>query len=714
MSHADPTFIHLRVHSEYSLNDSTLTLSSLLERAESDHMPAIALTDHNNCFGLVKFFKKSLAAGIKPIIGADIELANNDEGKDTSNCSLLCMNDIGFKHLKIILTQAYIKGQDILGRPVVTWDWLQTYSEGLIVLSGGLGGDIGQAILAKNKPLVAERLRRWQALFPERFYLELQRIGVSGEATYIRSAVNYAREFELPIVATHSVCFLEQDDFDAHEARVCIAEGWQLDDSARPHRYTRRQYFTSPAHMQELFSDLPSALANTVEIAKRCNVFLQLDQPRLPVFPVPKGCTEAEYLSEQARLGLKKRLPAQDCFAAGYTQEDYEARLRLELSVIIDMGFSGYFLIVADFIQWSKDNGVPVGPGRGSGAGSLVAYVLGITELDPLQYDLLFERFLNPDRVSLPDFDVDFCMDGRDRVIEYVAGRYGRDCVSQIITYGTMAAKAVLRDVGRVQGLPYGLCDSIAKLVPFEIGMTLTKALEQEPRLKERYEQEDEVRDLIDLGLKLEGLTRNAGKHAGGVVIAPTELTDFAPLYCEAGSQQAVTQFDKDDAETMGLVKFDFLGLRTLTIINWALIAINKKCQAEGADPIDINTIGMKDEKVFQLLAECQTVAVFQLESRGMRDLIRRLKPDAFEEIIALVALFRPGPLQSGMVDDFIDRKHGRAQIYYPHALLEPILKPTYGVILYQEQVMQIAQVFSGYTLGAADILRRAMGKKET
>ena len=519
------------------------------------------------------------------------------------------------------------------------------------------------------------------------------------------------------MVATNDVRFIDKEDFDAHEARVCIHQGLALADPRRIHQYSAQQYLRSADEMEQLFVDLPSALQNTVEIAKRCSVKLNLGNNYLPNFPIPEGSTTEKYLSHLSETGLEERLqqlfPSKSAEELTVCRVQYDERLKIELDVINSMGFAGYFLIVADFIQWAKSNGVPVGPGRGSGAGSLVAYALKITDLDPLEYELLFERFLNPERVSMPDFDIDFCMEGRDRVIDYVAEKYGRQSVSQIITFGTMAAKAVIRDVGRVFGHPYGFVDKLAKLIPFEIGITLSKALEQEPELQRRYDEEEDVKELIDLALKLEGITKNAGKHAGGVVIAPSQLTDFTAIYCEEGSTQIVSQFDKDDVEAAGLVKFDFLGLRTLTIIDWALMTINKQRQEQNLPLVDISQIPTDDEPSFDLLKACKTTAVFQLESRGMKELINRLQPDCFEDIIALVALFRPGPLQSGMVDDFIDRKHGRATVDYPHPDLEPILKPTYGVILYQEQVMQIAQVLANYTLGGADLLRRAMGKKK-
>ena len=541
------------------------------------------------------------------------------------------------------------------------------------------------------------------------------RTGRPQEAELVEQSVDLALARGVPVVATNDVRFLSRDDYEAHEVRVCIHEGRTLDDPRRPRPYSEEQYLRSPAEMAVLFADCPEALENSVEIAKRCNLELELGRNYLPAFPVPAGMTIDGFFAAESQQGLEGRLarilPA-DVPDREKARRVYDERLATELRVICQMGFPGYFLIVADFIAWAKQNGIPVGPGRGSGAGSLVAYALGITDLDPIEHDLLFERFLNPERVSMPDFDVDFCMEGRDRVIDYVASRYGRDAVSQIITFGTMAAKAVVRDVGRVMGHPYGFVDRVAKMVPFELGMTLDKALTESDDLRVAYEGEDEIRALIDMGRKLEGVTRNAGKHAGGVVIAPTKLTDFAPLYCEPGGDNLVTQFDKDDVEQAGLVKFDFLGLRTLTIIDWALRTINAN-RPEGAEPLDIDRIDPNDSDAFDLLKSCQSTAVFQLESRGMKELIKKLQPDCFDDITALVALFRPGPLQSGMVDDFINRKHGRAAVAYPHPDLEPILKPTYGVILYQEQVMQIAQVLAGYTLGGADLLRRAMGKKK-
>lgn len=708
-------FVHLHLHTEYSLVDGIVRIKPLVSAAKAAGMSAVAVTDHCNLFGMVKFYKAAIAAGVKPIIGADVLIANPAAPIAPFHLVLLCQNKIGYGNLTRLVSRAYLAGQSS-GVPQIDREWIEGSTEGLIALSGGKFGDIGQALLSGNSILAEELAQKWSALFPGRFYLELMRTGRIDDEKSVQLTLQLAEKLQLPVVATNDVRFLESDEFEAHEARVCINSGHTLDDPSRPRMYNEKQYLRTPEEMAALFSDIPEALQNTVEIAKRCTLPLTLGKNYLPTFPVPPGMSLDEYFRQEAYQGLEKRLQK----LSEHSQEDfsekqslYRDRLALELDVIISMGFEGYFLIVADFIRWAKHNNIPVGPGRGSGAGSLVAYSLDITDLDPIEFDLLFERFLNPERVSMPDFDIDFCMEGRDRVIEYVAEKYGRESVAQIITYGSMAAKAVVRDVGRVLGHPYGFVDKIAKLIPFELGMTLEKALKQDEALLNRYYEEEEVKALIDLALKLEGIARNAGKHAGGVVIAPSKLTDFTPLYCESNGENLVTQFDKDDVEAVGLVKFDFLGLRTLTIIDWALQTINAHRKIQGEVPIDILAIPLNDHKVFKLLQNCNTTAVFQLESRGMKDLIKRLKPDAFDEIIALVALFRPGPLQSGMVDDFIDRKHGRAKVEYLHPDIGPILKSTYGVILYQEQVMQIAQVLAGYTLGAADLLRRAMGKKK-
>ncbi|MCW8955742.1 MAG: DNA polymerase III subunit alpha, partial [Gammaproteobacteria bacterium] len=670
----NPRFVHLRLHTEYSLVDGTVRIKKLMQQAADQGMPALALTDQSNLFAMVKFYRAALAAGIKPIIGVDAWIRPAQDTEQPSRMVLLCQNNEGYLNLTQLVSRSYLEGQHG-GIPMIEVDWLREMNAGLIVLSGGREGDVGRALLAGNQMLAEELLKAWQSVFPGRYYLELQRTGREGEEEYLHSAVTLAIASQTPVVATNDVRFLTQSEFDAHEVRVCIHDGRTMDDPRRPKHYSDQQYLRSEQEMLELFSDIPEALENSVEIARRCSLTVRLGESFLPNFPIPEGETTDSYFARVAREGLEKRLKilvdAHDPEAVTKRQ-DYYDRLEVEIDVITGMGFPGYFLIVADFIQWSKDNHIPVGPGRGSGAGSLVAYAMLITDLDPLQFDLLFERFLNPERVSLPDFDIDFCMEGRDRVIDYVAQQYGRDRVSQIITYGTMAAKAVIRDVGRVMALSYGFVDRIAKLIPFEIGMTLSKALEESEDLARAYKEEEEVHELIDMALSLEGLSRNAGKHAGGVVISPSVLTDFTPLYCEQGGQSVVTQFDKDDVESIGLVKFDFLGLRTLTVIDWAVQ--NIKSRHSDQQQLDVNLLPLDDEGAFVLLKRSETTAVFQLESSGMKDLIKRLQPDCFEDIVALVALFRPGPLQSGMVDDFINRKHGRAAVEYPHPDLEPIL----------------------------------------
>ncbi len=712
----DAGFVHLRLHSEYSLADGLIRIKPLVRRVAGAGMPAVAVTDQSNLFALVKFYKAAMGAGVKPILGVDLWVRDREDANNPHRLVLLVQDGEGYRNLTRLVSRSYREGQH-LGRPMVDPGWLGADNcRGLIALSGGRDGEVGRALAAGNARAAAAAVKRWLRLFGDRYYLEVHRAGRPDDETVLHGSVALAESAGVPVVATNDVRFLDSRDFEAHEVRVCIHEGRTLDDPRRPRNYSEQQYLRTPAEMAELFADLPEALANSVEIAKRCNLELSLGRNYLPEFPVPEGMTVGQFLSAESRRGLAWRLEQLLDPADPDLEEKrrlYEARLELELDVINQMGFPGYFLIVADFIQWAKDNGIPVGPGRGSGAGSLVAYALKITDLDPIEHDLLFERFLNPERVSMPDFDVDFCMENRDRVIDYVARRYGRDSVSQIITYGSMAAKAVVRDVGRVLGHPYGFTDRIAKMVPFDIKMTLEKALQESEDLAQACRDEEEVAQLIEMAGKLEGLARNAGKHAGGVVIAPTVLTDFTPLYCEPGGANLVTQFDKDDVEQVGLVKFDFLGLRTLTIVDWALKTVNRERERAGEGTIDIARIPMDDPEAFALLKRCETTAVFQLESRGMKELIKKLQPDCFDDITALVALFRPGPLQSGMVDDFIARKHGRQEVVYPHPDLEPILRSTYGVILYQEQVMQIAQVLAGYTLGGADLLRRAMGKKK-
>ncbi|MGR8979311.1 MAG: DNA polymerase III subunit alpha [Gammaproteobacteria bacterium] len=709
-----PAFVHLRLHTEFSLVDGIVKIKPLVKRLAELSMPAVAVTDHVNLFALVKFYRGAMAQGIKPVAGSDVLIFNPEEPAKPFRLTLLVKNREGYITLTELISKAYQEGQH-QGVPMLRQEWLEENHQGLIALSGAMEGEIGKALLSGNKDTAKRLAEYWGALFERAFYLELQRVGKPEEEPYIASALEVAIETGLPVVATNDVRFLNKKDFSAHEVRVCINQGRVLDDARRPKDYTDQQYLRSIEEMQALFADIPEALENSVEIAKRCNLELTLGENFLPDYPVPAGMTLGEVMAEAAGKGLDERLRQHRPFGKGSDEENrlvYTERLETELRVITQMGFPGYFMIVADFIQWAKNNKIPVGPGRGSGAGSLVAYALKITDLDPIEFDLLFERFLNPERISMPDFDIDFCMDRRDEVIDYVARHYGRDHVAQIITYGSMAAKAVIRDVGRVLGFSYGFVDRLAKLVPFEIGMTLDKALGDSAELKQLYDTEEEVKNLIDMARSLEGMARNAGKHAGGVVISPTKLTDFTPLYCEQGGGNLVTQFDKDDVEAVGLVKFDFLGLRTLTIIDWALETINRKNREEGRTPVDIDAIPRDDPDTYELLKNAQTTAVFQLESRGMKELIRKLKPDCFDDIIALVALFRPGPLESGMVDDYINVKHG-AKAEYAHPLLIPILMPTNGVILYQEQVMQIAREMAGYTLGGADMLRRAMGKKK-
>ncbi len=715
---SDPKFIHLRIHSDFSMVDGLSKVPPLVKKVAAMGMPAMALTDFTNLCGLVKFYSTAHNCGVKPIIGADFTLQSEEFGDELTKLTLLAKNNVGYKNLTLLISKAYLRGH-VQHQPVIDKAWLVEHAEGLIVLSGGKSGEVGRALLKGNQQQVERCIEFYQTHFAAHFYLELIRTGRADEESYLHFALDVAEQYDLPVVATNEVVFITEESFEAHEIRVAIHDGYTLEDPRRPKNYSPKQYLRSEAEMCELFADIPEALANSVEIAKRCNVTVRLGEYFLPNFPTG-GMAIEDFLVMKSREGLEERLEFlfPDPEVRAKRRPEYDERLQVELDVINQMGFPGYFLIVMEFIQWSKDNDIPVGPGRGSGAGSLVAYALKITDLDPLEYDLLFERFLNPERVSMPDFDVDFCMDKRDQVIDHVAEMYGRDAVSQIITFGTMAAKAVIRDVGRVLGHPFGFVDRISKLVPPDPGMTLEKAFIAEPALQELYDADEEVKELIDKCRILEGCTRNAGKHAGGVVISPTAITDFAPIYCDAEGNFPVTQFDKNDVETAGLVKFDFLGLRTLTIIDWALGLVNPRLKKAGKPPVRIEAIPLDDARSFRNLQDAKTTAVFQLESRGMKELIKRLQPDCFEDIIALVALFRPGPLQSGMVDNFIDRKHGREAISYPdekwqHESLKEILEPTYGIILYQEQVMQIAQVLSGYTLGGADMLRRAMGKKK-
>tara|TARA_Y100000031_G_scaffold49031_1_gene56263 strand:- start:609 stop:4127 length:3519 start_codon:yes stop_codon:yes gene_type:complete len=703
-------FVHLNVHTEYSLIDGVVRVKDLAEQARINHMPAVAMTDVSNMYATIKFYRACLTLGVKPILGLEVAVRQKGGNGPSGQLILLCRNNQGYRFLSESLTNAYT-GERASQEIVFDCSEFRRGGSDLIAISGGLESDVAKLLKTGRQQEAEALVAEYQRVFPKGYYLEVTRTGRLGEEENNAEALRLAAQTHTPVVATNSTRFLHREDFEAHEIRTCINEGRVLDDPRRPRRFTEQQYLRTPREMCELFCDLPGAIQNSVEIAKRCNVFLDFDSTHMPEFQLAPEVAAETFLDRESAAGLKRLLVSGAIELAAVDR--YQERLAREIKTIAGMGFSDYFLIVADFVRWAQENGIPVGPGRGSGAGSLVAYALGITQLDPIKYGLLFERFLNPERVSLPDFDIDFCMIGRDRVIEYVAEKYGREKVAQIITYNTLAARAVVRDVGRVMGQPYGFCDTLAKLIPFEVGMTLEKALVQDDELCRRYREEADVTQLIDNASRLEGMPRNAGKHAGGLVIAPSAISDFSPLYWEPGMGQAVTQFDKDDLEAIGLVKFDFLGLRTLTVIDWALAAVNEYRRQQGEEPVQLGQLALDDAKVYRLICTGHTTALFQLESRGMQELIKRLQPDRFEELIALVALFRPGPLQSGMVDDFINRKHGRESIQYLHPSLEKVLEPTHGVILYQEQVMEIAQLLSGYTLGAADLLRRAMGKKK-
>ena len=711
----NPSFVHLRCHSEYSIVDGIVRIDDYVAAAKQDAMPALALTDLSNLFGAIKFYKATRENGIKPLIGCDVWLENSKNRDQAHRALLLVQSHAGYLLLCQLLSRAYLENQ-YRGRAELKSEWFEAGTEGLILITGNAQSDIGNAALQANNDAASSLATKWSSLFPKRMYLELQRADERKPApqeALIQSVLHIAGSLDLPVVATHPIQFISPDDFKAHEARTCIAEGYMLADSRRPKNFSETQYFKSQAQMAELFADIPEALANSVQIAKRCNLSLVLGKNYLPDFPTPNQESLDVYLNEQSQIGLKTRLAQlyADEAVRESKRETYESRLMFECKIINQMGFAGYFLIVADFINWAKTNGVPVGPGRGSGAGSLVAYSLGITDLDPLEYNLLFERFLNPDRVSMPDFDIDFCQEGRDRVIDYVKQKYGLDSVSQIATFGTMAAKAVIRDVGRVLDLPFNFVDGIAKLIPLELGITLEAALTKEPQLQERREKEEEVAQLLELALRLEGLVRNVGMHAGGVLIAPGKISDFSPIYCQPDGASLVSQYDKDDVEAVGLVKFDFLGLRTLTILDLAINNANRQRAQEALPALILEALPLDDKATFALLKKSNTTAVFQLESRGMKDMLKQAKPDCFEDIIALVALYRPGPMD--LIPDYCRRKHGQQRVEYPHPSTEAILKETYGIAVYQEQVMQIAQVVAGYSLGGADLLRRAMGKKK-
>jgi len=717
-----PSYVHLRLHSEYSIVDGTLRIDEAVAAAAADGMPALAITDLANAFGLIKFYKAARAAGIKPIAGCDVWITHDTERDAPFRAILLAADRAGYLRLADWLSRAYRSNQ-YRGRAELRREWFAEGTDGLIALSGGPTGDVGAALLQGNAPGAARAAREWAAWFPQRYYLEVQRAGHADDEDLVTATVALAAELALPVVATHPVQFRTREDFRPHEARVCIAEGHVLSDTRRPRRFTTDQYFKTQEEMRERFADLPEALANTVAIAQRCNLTIPLGKAHLPEFPTPAGVTIDEHLRDEAAAGLERRLARlyPDPATRDAKRPQYEARLEFETKTIIQMGFAGYFLIVADFINWARANQVPVGPGRGSGAGSLVAYSLGITDLDPLRYSLIFERFLNPERVSMPDFDIDFCQDGRDRVIDYVKKKYGADSVSQIATFGTLAAKAAVRDVGRVLDLPYPFVDGIAKLIPFQPGKLVTLrrragdadanviyAREVEPLINEREAAEEEVRQLLELAEQLEGLPRNVGMHAGGVLIAPGRLTDFCPLYVQPNAEAILSQFDKDDVEAVGLVKFDFLGLTTLTILDWTVRYV-KMLDPQAA--IDLDALPLDDQAAFGIFRKVNTTAVFQFESRGMRELLKQAPVTRFEDIIALVALYRPGPME--LIPDFVARKSGRERSAYPDPRLEPILAETYGVMVYQEHVMKIAQEIGGYTLGGADLLRKAMGKKK-
>ena len=723
-----PMFVHLRLHTEFSVVDGTNRIDELAKAAAKDGQPALAITDLSNLFGAIKFYKEMRGKGVKPILGAEV-FVEGEAGAAPSRILLLVQGHQGYLNLSELLARAWTRNV-VKAQAICTWEWLQELGEGLIAIAGAQAGPVGQALMKGDDAGAAHLALRLAGIFPHRFYMEVQRAGRADDEAHVVAAVQLAARLNLPVVATHPVQFATADDYEAHEARVCISEGEILGNQRRVRKFTREQYFKSSAQMQALFEDLPAALANSVEIARRCNISLVLGKPQLPNFPIPpvngQVLSVEDYFRHVSFEGLEDRLRLlfPDEAKRNAQQPRYVERLEFELNTILKMGFPGYFLIVGDFIQWAKTHGCPVGPGRGSGAGSLVAYALKITDLDPLEYNLLFERFLNPERVSMPDFDIDFCQANRDRVIDYVKDKYGKDAVSQIATFGTMAAKAAIRDVGRVMDMSYTFCDGISKLVPNKPGQSYTLAyppdpkkegdknnyaLELEPLLAERVQKEEDVKTVIEMAQKLEGLTRNIGMHAGGVLIAPGKLTDFCPLYQQPGSEAAVSQYDKDDVEAIGLVKFDFLGLATLTILEIAREFIMKR--HKGQENFSFETIPLDDGPTYKLFSDGKTEAVFQFESRGMQGMLREARPSRLEDLIALNALYRPGPMD--LIPSFVNRKHGKEVVEYPHPLVEKVLSETYGIMVYQEQVMQTAQVLGGYSLGGADMLRRAMGKKK-
>ena len=707
-----PQFVHLRMHSEYSVTDSTVRLDSAIKKVKEQGVGALGLTDLNNIFGGLIFYTHARKAGVKALMGCDLVIQNEADRDKPFRMAVFCQNHEGYKNLCEILTHAWLKNQ-YMGRGETKLEWLFKHHEGLIFLSGGPEGQIAQLCLSGKKAEAIALAKKMKSLWGDRFFLELQSAGRPSDEAVVRYHLSIADECDIPVVATHPIQFLEPEDFDAHDIRVCIARGDVLADKSRPKLYSKEQYLKTPEEMISLFADVPSAIANTVEIAKRCNLEGVLSKPQLPLFPTPDGMSLDDYIDQLSHEGLEQRLEFlyPDKEKREKERPRYEERLQFELGIIKKMGFPGYFLIVQDFINWSKQNGVAVGPGRGSGAGSLVAYSLRITDMDPLRYDLLFERFLNPERVSMPDFDVDFCQYNRQRTINYVKSRYGEDAVSQIATFGTMGAKGVIRDVGRVLGISYSLCDKVSRLIPAQPGknVTLAEAMKMVPDLKDLIQKDESVAQLVDKALPLEGLVRNLGMHAGGVLIAPGKLTDFCPLYSQdENPDNVISQFDKKDVENVGLVKFDFLGLTTLTILEFAMRFIR---QLDPNTTLRLEAIPIDDPETYHLFQVGNTSAVFQFESDGMRKLLRDARPDCLEDLIALNALYRPGPMD--LIPEYIACKHGEKEVHYPDPRLEPVLKETYGIMVYQEQVMRVAQIIGGYSLGGADLLRRAMGKKQ-
>ncbi|MBI4804245.1 MAG: DNA polymerase III subunit alpha [Desulfovibrio sp.] len=704
-------FVHLHCHTEYSLLDGAIRIGDLVKRAKEFGCPAAAITDHGNMHGALVFYEYCKKAGIKPIVGCEVYVAKGGRAEKNARSPrdagyhlvLLAQNLTGFRNLLKLSSEGYLSGFHY--KPRVDKALLAAHGEGIIALSACLKGEIHQALLKEGMDAGREMARQYMSLFPDRLYLELQANDLPEQAQLNKMVIELADEMKLPLVATNDCHYLEAGDAAAHDVLLCIQTQAQVDDEKRMRFTTQELYYRSPAEMAVAFPELPQALANTCEIAERIDLELDLKTHHFPVYEVPQGKTLDDEMADMARKGLterlaKMKLPPDD-------EKRYWDRLDYELDVIAKMGFPGYFLIVQDFINWAKNQGIPVGPGRGSAAGSLVAFALRITNLDPLPYDLLFERFLNIERISLPDIDVDFCERRRAEVIRYVSEKYGRDSVAQITTFGTMKAKAVVRDVGRALGMSYGETDRIAKLIPEDLKMTIDKALNMEPELAVLVDQDPQIARLIDVSRRLEGLSRHASTHAAGVVISDKAMTEYVPLY-QGKNQEIVTQWDMKRVEKIGLVKFDFLGLKTMTVIQDALDIIREM----GHEPPDLDNLPLTDEETYKLFSRGDTDGIFQVESDGMRKYLRQLKPNCFEDIIAMLALYRPGPLGSGMVQEFIDRKHGIVEVKYPHPDLEPVLKPTYGVIVYQEQVMQIAQVLSGYSLGEGDLLRRAMGKK--